>query len=453
MAKIAIPTSSEELGELLADRKRLDEVYKDPQSFSEFLLNYAKAANKADRDISRQVEESVQAALASFATDHGVQLKRPDMSPATARDVMALNKSMGTHYTDGKAEGSPLNGKFENFGEFLRVIDHRQNRSEPAVRDRLSEVKNALSSNVPAEGGFLIPEEFRAELLRVAMEEAVVRPRARVIPMASLRVSLPMLDETTRASSVFGGVIAYWTEEAASLVESKPSFGKVVLDAKKLTAYSDIPNELGDDSAISLNAFVGEAFPQAIAWYEDDAFMNGDGAGMPLGALDASNPALIVQAATAAGNSIEWADAVNMFSRMLPGSLNRAVWVVTPDAFPQLALMQAPGGISPIWVSPGGGPNTPPTTLLGRPIIITEKAPGTLGNQGDISFVDFGHYLIGDRMAMTAMTSPHYKFGQDVTSYRVIERVDGRPWIQSPITPKNGGPTLSPFVQLAGTGR
>lgn len=450
---VKIPTSSEGLGELLSNRRELDEVYRDPQQFAEFLTNYARAANKADKDIKKQVEESVQASLASFAAENGVQLKRPDMSPATARDVMVLNKGLGTHYTGGKAEGSPLDGKFENFGEFLQIIDHRQNRSEAAIRDRLGEVRNALSSNVPAEGGFLIPEEFRAELLRIAMEEAVVRPRARVIPMSSLRVSLPMLDETSRASSVFGGVIAYWTEEAASLVESKPSFGKVVLDAKKLTAYSDIPNELGQDSAISLNAFVGEAFPQAVAWYEDDAFMNGDGAGMPMGALDPSNPALIVQAALAAGNSIDWTDVVNMFSRMLPASLNRAVWVVTPDAFPQLALMQAPGGISPIWVTPGGGPNTPPTTLLGRPIIITEKAPGTLGTQGDISFVDFGHYLIGDRMAMTAMTSPHYKFGQDVTSYRVIERVDGKPWIQSPITPKNGGPTLSPFVQLAGSGR
>ena len=46
------------------------------------------------------------------------------------------------------------------------------------------------------------------------------------------------------------------------------------------------------------------------------------------------------------------------------------------------------------------------------------------------------------------MTSPHYKFGNDVTSYRVIERLDGRPWLQSAITPKNNGSTLSPFVQL-----
>jgi hypothetical protein len=36
-----------------------------------------------------------------------------------------------------------------------------------------------------------------------------------------------------------------------------------------------------------------------------------------------------------------------------------------------------------------------------------------------------------------------------VTAFRVIERVDGRPWLQSAITPQNNGATLSPFVKLA----
>ena len=37
------------------------------------------------------------------------------------------------------------------------------------------------------------------------------------------------------------------------------------------------------------------------------------------------------------------------------------------------------------------------------------------------------------------MSSPHFKFGNDKTAYRIIQRVDGRPWLQSAITPQNGG--------------
>lgn len=86
--------------------------------------------------------------------------------------------------------------------------------------------------------------------------------------------------------------------------------------------------------------------------------------------------------------------------------------------------------------------------ILGLPVIKSEKTPGILGTQGDISLVDFSYYLVGDRQVMSAMSSPHFKFGNDMTAYRIIQRVDGRPWLQSAITPQNNGPTLSPFIQL-----
>ena len=63
--------------------------------------------------------------------------------------------------------------------------------------------------------------------------------------------------------------------------------------------------------------------------------------------------------------------------------------------------------------------------------------------------MDWGFYLIGDRQVMSASYSPHYLFGSDQTAYKIIERLDGQPWLKSAITPQNNGPTLSPFVQLA----
>jgi len=124
------------------------------------------------------------------------------------------------------------------------------------------------------------------------------------------------------------------------------------------------------------------------------------------------------------------------------------VWICSIDTFPELATMALSVGTggSAIWLN--NGVQGPPMTILGRPVIFTEKAPGLLGDLGDISFVDFGFYLIGDRQVMSAMSSPHFKFQNDQTAYRIIERVDGRPWLQSAVTPQNNGPQLSPFVQL-----
>jgi HK97 family phage major capsid protein len=134
---------------------------------------------------------------------------------------------------------------------------------------------------------------------------------------------------------------------------------------------------------------------------------------------------------------------------MLPSSLNTAVWVVAPDTFPELATMALSVGTggSAIWLN--NGASGPPMTILGRPVIVSEKAK-KLGDAGDVNFMDFGYYLIGDRQAMQAQSSPHYKFANDKTAFRIIERVDGRPWLQSAITPQNGSTaTLSPFVKIA----
>ena len=59
-------------------------------------------------------------------------------------------------------------------------------------QDYKTRLHNALSERIPAEGGFLVPEVLRCEILMVALETAIVRPRARVIPMDSLRVPLPV---------------------------------------------------------------------------------------------------------------------------------------------------------------------------------------------------------------------------------------------------------------------
>lgn len=452
--ELAIPQTSEEMSEFLMDDKRRKAIFSseaDPAKLVEFMNKYAALSNKADPGIQTQMNEQIDRRLADFAREHLVNLKRPDQRPATAADVRA-SRHTGAKYNK-RAQGAALDGKFANMTQFLDTISDKPDLANAELVANRRMVQNAMSSTDPGSGGFLIPEEFRAELLRTSLETSIVRPRARVIPMASLRAAIPAVDATSNVSSVMGGVVAYWTEEAAALTQSQPSFKRVVLEAKKLTCYTEIPSELRQDSAISVDAFIGEAFPMAISFYEDDAFLVGTGAGMPLGALSNNNGALITQAKESAQVTLTilWENLVKMYSRMLPSSLATAVWVVSPDTFPELATMALSVGTggSAVWLN--NGVEGPPMTILGRPVLVSEKVPAledsaTLG--GDVNFVDFSEYLIGDRMAMSAAVSTEYKFGNDLIAVRVIERVDGRPWLMSAIEPKNAGPTLSAYVTL-----
>lgn len=448
--KMTIPTSAAELEAMLNDGKKMQAIFGTPL-FGEFITNYARTVHERDLSIATQVQEETQRVLAAWLRENQPEgIERIDLTP---RDVVA-NGNARNHIHNPRAMGAALDRDFAGptaAADYFQTIWHNTNRTAD-VQAKLTRIRNAFSSTVPSEGGFLIPESLRSEMLQVSLESSIVRPRARVIPMETLRVPFPAIDSTSNVSSVYGGVVGYWTEEGAALTASAANFGRIVLEAKKLTAYCEVPNELISDSIGSFQAFLDQIFPEAIGFYEDIAFLKGSGVGEPLGVLSPTGNAGIVAVAKESGQlatTIVWENLVKMFARMLPQSLNRAVWVASPDTFPELATMALSVGTggAPVWLSNGAA--GPPMTILGRPVIFTEKTPGILGAQGDISFVDFGFYLVGDRQVMSAMSSPHFKFQNDQTAYRIIERVDGTPWLRSAITPQNNGATLSPYVQLA----
>jgi HK97 family phage major capsid protein len=445
--RIPVPTNAEELQEMLSDRSIMRELMSDPENMAEFLENSINARLKNDSTIAAQVKEQTESFMINWLRDNqgdsDAVAKRLNLDNANARSKIRPN----TLYNKN-ALGAQHDGMFTNASEFLHSIsDHAYKNAD--LSEKLNTLKNDLSSVKPSDGGFLIPEILRAELLRVALERAIVRSRARVIPMDSLTVPFPKVDSTSNVSSVFGGVTGYWTEEGATLTESQPRFGRVELRANKLVLYTEVPNELIRDARPSMDAFINDIFPEAIAWFEDVAFFIGGGVGEPLGFLNA--PAAISSTRSVASN-IAWVDVAGMYSRMLPQSLERAVWIVSPDVVGELLTMPFTAtGDAPALLGGGAfstGATPWPLTILGRPVIVSEKARA-LGAAGDINFVDFGFYLIGDRQAMSAKQSEDFRFNQDVTAFRVIERLDGRPWLDSPITPQNGGATLSPFVKLA----
>lgn len=452
MATPTVPRNSAELAEMLADPAKAKDILANADSLTSFIDSYAQKQQGDGTDLNRLVAEETQRQFRDFLKDNEADIKRPNMDPKMADPYAGVPKAAQQKGLYNRAAlGAKVDGMFDTSGEYFRAIwRSNPDKNSPELTAKLEQLRN-FGSTVPSDGGFLIPEVLRSELLSVALESAVVRPRARVIPMDSLRVPFPAIDSTSNVSSVHGGIVGYWTEEGAAMTESQARFSRVVLDAKKLTAYTKVPSELLADSLISLTALIDQLFPEALAFFEDVAFLTGDGVGEPLGVLNGA--AAISVSRTASGNDIELTDVVNMYARMLPSSLSRAVWLASPDTFPslaQLALTRGTDGIaSPaMWMNNGQAIGSPPMTLLGRPVIFTEKVPAS-GSAGDISFVDFGFYLVGDRQVMQARQSEERYFETDEVAFRIIERVDGRPWLQSAITPQNNGSSLSPIVKLA----
>jgi HK97 family phage major capsid protein len=449
MTTVALPKTPAEwdhyLSGLDTPEKFVEAMNDKENGFKPALKSYVDTQTNPSADLQRTVAELTQASLTEFLKENGIK-------PDAARPALA-----GTAKPKGskRAVGAGLNGEFEDLGEFVQAIWHK--RTEGTVRfpnnkelNAQLEILNAYQEKVPSDGGFLVPEEFRTEIMSTALESAIVRPRAMVIPMGTNTLSFPTVDATSNVSTVFGGIVVYRTEEGAEFVESQAKFARIKLDVTKQTALAYVTNETIKDTGGALMAWLGQNLPAAMSWFEDLDYINGTGAGEPLGVLNAANPALTVVAKRSGQTTatILWENAIDMYSRVLPQSIGSAVWLASPDTFVELATMALNVGTggSAVWLTDAHG--TPVLTLLGRPIVMTEKTPGVLGAQSDLSLIDFSKYMIGDRESLSIETSAHVKFTSDQTTIRAIQRNDGRPAVLSAITPQNSGPTLSPFVTL-----
>lgn len=389
------------------------------------------------------------------ATKEELASKLGELKEAIDKRDVDVDKQLGDIETKMETKMAELigniNGAFQNvnygkqtepekkygktFGEFLSNV----NKRAPELKD--------LAESTGASGGYLVPEEYSSEILRVALENSVVRQSgARIIPMKSNIIKLPAYNMASNASgSLFGGVATYWGKENGSLTEGQPEFKQVKLEGNKLYAYTEDPNELEMDAITNMSGLLSDMFGEALAFEEDYAFINGDGVGKPVGLINA--PAT-VSFSRGTASTIFFDDVVTMVSRF-KGNIQRARFFINQSAMPQIHKMIDVNG-NYIWNVGGNSTvqTAPAGTLLGIPIVVTEKCPA-LGTTGDIILADCGFYLVGEREGLRIDQSKDFKFQNDQMAYRAIKRIDGRVWLDTAITPRAGGSTLSPFVVLS----
>lgn len=444
-----VPTNAAELAEFMADPAKLRNLFDmDEEKGLTPKPAYAKfLAELADNELRNdaKIAAAVQTQMALGAKSDPTKVERKGLANGRAS------------YYNQHAPGTKIDPIFNSFGEFFQACYWNTDSLPNGVelrdkKDQARKITNAMSSVIPADGGYLIPEELRAEVMRVALQESVTRARATVIPMASKTLGLPVVDESTTATSVRGGWVAYRTPESTAPTETNPKFGRVVLDATKLMVRTNVPNELVAD-APGLQSFVMQGLPEVIRDGEERDFIGGSGVGAPLGWAHASNPALV--SVTRNTDGFIWNDITSMFALMFASSHPNGAWVCSSEVLPALlrAVISTGNATIPV-VGPalllqdGQGIKSAAGSILGKPLLVSDHLAQT-GSANDLMYVDLSYYLIGDRQGITMSSSSDVRFNEDETAYKVIARHDGRPWLLSSRTPPNGGDAQSAFVGRA----
>jgi HK97 family phage major capsid protein len=336
-------------------------------------------------------------------------------------------------------------------GEFLLAV---KSAAAPGgtVDKRLTIKASGASEAVPSDGGFLVDMDFSTMLLTKTYDASSVAAKAFRIPISDGKngVKINGIDEKSRANgSRYGGVQMYWENEADTVTGTKPKFRQIELSLKKLMGICYATDELLSD-AMALESIVTKAFTDEFSFKVDDACINGNGSGQPLGVLNAPCLVTVAKEGSQSADTIAWENIVKMWSRMWGRSRQNAVWYINQDIEPQLYSMSlAVGTGGQLVYMPAGGASTEPySTLFGRPVIPIEQC-SALGDKGDIILADMSQYAMIDKGGMQSAQSIHVRFLYDENVFRFIYRTDGQPMWNSALTPYKGNNTLSPFVTLA----
>ncbi len=455
------------------------------------------AANQALYDKAKAAERDLTVEEASTFDKNmeAVKASRKDLDRVNAMIAESAALMESDRNGGGKPTGEPKpNSGFSSMGEMLAAVARhgRGGRSDPRLAGMYGDFDaqgrfqaaggsdGAMNEAVPSEGGFLVSADYSDKIYQRSYLTGEITRRCTRQPISNNanRLVLRIVDEDSRADgSRMGGVLSYWQNEADTFLSSRPKFRRIELVLNKLTALVYATDELLEDVA-ALEAWIMQNLPTEIAFRTEDAIFQGTGAGQPAGIFKSAAFQALSPGATA--NVINGTDVIAMMAQFwFPGLRNTipaysnenltpdggpqipgAAWFISQSTIPQVWNLQQPaqgtGSAVPavvlLYHAPGTNPLYGPYgELMGLPVIPTEHN-AALGTVGDIVLADLSQVLLADKGAVQAAASMHVRFLYDEMAFRFTYRVDAQTTWKKPLTPKDGGPTLSPFIGLASGG-
>lgn len=239
-----------------------------------------------------------------------------------------------------------------------------------------------------AGGGFLIPEGFRAELMRAMEAFGGVRTNARVITTDSGNtIDIPTVDDTSNTGRLLAINTAVTTTDI--------TFGQVQLEAFKYS--SDlvlVPVELMEDAAFDMDGMVTSILAERLGRITETHYTVGTGTAQPNGVVTAST--LGKQGIAGQTTTVTADDLVDLFHSVDPAYRSGAAFMMADLTIAAIRKLKTgvTGDETYLW-QPGLRAGQP-DTLLGRPVIVNQNVPQMAANALSILFGNFSNFWVRD---------------------------------------------------------
>lgn len=255
--------------------------------------------------------------------------------------------------------------------------------------------QRALQASDETKGGYLAPAYFVQQLIQALDSAVLVRQFATVIPMEyGTSLHAPALDTDLGDPT--------WTAELATGDEDTVmDFGQRELNPHPLARRIKVSNTLLRQARLNPEDIVRQRFLAKFSQIEENAFMNGDGAGQPLGLFAASDQGISTSRDVSTGNTTTAIAPDNLFevvASLKPQYHANARWIFHRTVLKTVRQLKDGEG-QYLW-QPGLVAGQP-DQLIGFPVHLSEWAPYTMtaglyvGLLGDLS-----SYWIADSLQM-----------------------------------------------------
>ena len=355
--------------------------------------------------------------------DAGPDEGMPDVDPQSWREVKVGNETMRIFVP----EAVTARGYASAFDAYLRKGYH-----DLGPQDR-----KTLTAGSDSAGGFLIPEDYHVEIIKKTAVMASIRANARVAQTSRDMAKWPRIVYTTDDQWTSGVRMTWTGESPASATTHRvtdPVFGLLTVPVHTAMASMPVSNDLLDDAAFDVLGIGSDLLGEAFALGENDAFINGNGIGRPMGILaevdEATGPASVVSGSAA---SLTSNGLIDLAYALPPQYERNAKWFMAKGTEKVIRKLIGTTSGEYEWPVTGnvGQLGAVNSALLGFPIVREQFIATPTTNGYPIIFGDMRGYLVLDRVGLSLQRLDELYAETNITVLLARRRVGGQliaPW-------------------------
>lgn len=378
-------------------REKRNKAWKAAKAFVETKRDKDGLLSEEDAKTYAQMEQKVK--------DYGAEIDRMEEMGAMENE---LSKPVSAPITEKPMNGG-ISGAKPKTGRATAEYAKDMLR---ALRSNFKQVTNILQEGVDTDGGYLVPEEYDSRLIQGLSEANIFRDLATIITTGGERKI--NIAATTPAAA--------WIEEGGALTFGEATFEQILLDAHKLHVAIKVTEELLYDNAFQLENYIITQFAKALGNAEEDAFLNGDGVGKPLGIFAESGGGEI--GVTAASATAITADEImNLVYSLKRPYRKNAKFIMNDQTISAIRKLKD-GNQAFLWqpsMKEGEADR-----LFGYSVMTSPYVPTIEAGKPVIAFGDFKYYNIGDRGTRSFAELKELFAGNGMIGFVAKERVDGK---------------------------